>query len=56
MTKYDIVKPCPICGEICYFLNGKTNAGIVYIKTKRKTIALYHEKCIKREQSKLMKG
>ena len=56
MTKYDIVKPCAICGELCYYLNGKTNTGIVYIKTKRKQVFLYHQECIDREQKQMMKG
>lgn len=49
MTKYDISTNCPICGEHVTWLNGSTNSGLVYIKSKRRTVNIYHEKCIYKE-------
>lgn len=43
--KYDIHSVCPLCNKSIQWLNGKTNYGVVIIKTKRKSTDLYHEKC-----------
>ena len=50
MTKYDIITTCPICGGAVQWLNGKTNNGLVYIKTKRKSVLVIHENCIQNER------
>ena len=34
------------------WLNGYTNNGLVYIKTKRKSVLVIHEKCIQKEATK----
>lgn len=49
MSKYDIRTTCPICGDSVEWLNGSTNKGLVYIKTKRKSVLVIHEKCIQNE-------
>lgn len=49
MNRYDIIQQCPSCGEVIHWVNGQTNNGIVYIKTKRKTVLLFHAKCIEKE-------
>lgn len=48
--KYDIHTTCPICNDPIDWINGKTNSGVVYIKSRRKTVNLYHEKCIDNER------
>ena len=48
-SRYNIHTTCPICGDHVAWLNGYTNSDLVYIKTKRKTINIYHRKCIERE-------
>lgn len=52
MTKYDIRTECPICGQAVVWVNGCTNNGLVYIKTKRKSVLVIHEKCIQKEATK----
>lgn len=51
MTKYDIITTCPICGDTVTWYNGRTNKGLVYIKTKRKSVLVIHENCIHNERS-----
>ncbi len=51
MSKYDIITTCPICGDSITWTNGATNAGKVYIKTKRKSVLVIHENCIQNERS-----
>ena len=50
MTKYDLHIPCIICGNMCDYLNGKTNSNIVYIKNKRRSVVLVHKSCIDKER------
>lgn len=50
MTRFDIHTTCPICGQAISWINGKTNSGVVVIKTKRRTTNLYHESCIENER------
>lgn len=52
MTKYDIHTQCPICNQPVLWLNGSTNNGLVYIKTKRKSVLVIHENCIQKEATK----
>ena len=52
MTKYDIRTECPICGQAVEWRNGSTNNGLVYIKTKRKSVLVIHENCIQKEATK----
>lgn len=52
MTKYDIRTECPICKQPVEWLNGRTNNGLVYIKTKRKSVLVIHENCIQKEVAK----
>ena len=47
--RYDVSTECPICGEHVFWVNGSSNSGLVYIRSKRKTVNIYHEKCIERE-------
>ena len=49
-TKFDIITTCPICGEAVSWLNGSTNNGLIYIKTKRKSVLVIHEKCVDKER------
>lgn len=51
MTKYDIITTCPICGDAVTWYSGRTNSGLVYIKTKRKSVLVIHENCIQNERS-----
>lgn len=51
MTKYDILTTCPICGDSVAWYNGRANNGLVYIKTKRKSVLVIHENCIQNERS-----
>lgn len=51
MNKYDIMTTCPICGDAVTWYNGRTNNGLVYIKTKRKSVLVIHENCIQNERS-----
>lgn len=48
--RYDIHTICPLCGQSISWINGKTNAGVVMIKTKRKTTNYYHRDCIEKEK------
>lgn len=50
MTKYDILTRCPICGQGVTWRNGSTNNGLVYIKTKRKSVLVIHETYIQKEE------
>lgn len=52
MSRYDIITTCPICGDSITWTNGSTNAGKVYIKTKRKSVLVIHEYCIQNEGRK----
>lgn len=54
--KYDIHTTCPLCGQSISWINGKTNSGIVIVKTKRKTTNLYHEVCIDQERKHNKRG
>ena len=51
MSRYDIITTCPICGDTVKWLNGYTNAGLVYIKTKRKSVLVIHQNCIQNERT-----
>lgn len=53
--RFDIHTTCPICGGAISWINGKTNSGIVVIKTRRNSTNLYHESCIDKER-KVNKG
>lgn len=46
-----IITTCPICGNTVTWSNGRTNKGLVYIKTKRKSVLVIHENCIQNERS-----
>ena len=52
MTKYDIWTKCPICKQPVEWHNGRTNNGLVYIKTKRRSVLVIHENCIQKEATK----
>lgn len=51
MNGRDIITMCPICGDMVRWLDGGTNEGLVYIKTKRKSVLVIHENCIQNERS-----
>ena len=55
MNRYDYTRPCPICGKMATYLNGRTNSDVVLIKTKRKTINVYHYDCIEKERRECAK-
>ena len=50
MSRYDIHTICPICNKSIEWINGKTNTGVVMIRTKRKTTNYYHRDCIEKER------
>ena len=50
MSGYDIHAICPLCNNSVDWINGKTNTGVVMIKTKRKTTNYYHRDCIEKEK------
>lgn len=50
IKSHSIFTTCPICGKSITWVNGSTNNGVVYIKTKRRQVHLYHEKCIDNER------
>lgn len=54
--RYDIYSTCPLCGQPISWINGKTNSGVIIIRTKRKTMNLYHESCIDQERKRNKRG
>ena len=56
MSSYDYHGICPLCGDHVDWINGKTNTGVVLIKTKRKSTNLYHEVCIDQERKQNKRG
>ena len=49
-TKYDISKCCPICVQMCYWENAN-KFTFSMLKSKRRTINLYHRECVEKEQN-----
>ena len=56
MSCYDFIKPCPICGKLAAYINGRTNTDVVLIRTKRKTTNVYHRDCIEKEWNPYKRG
>lgn len=52
-TKYDISTECPICGKHVFWANGASNHDLVYVKTKRKSVNIYHRDCIDAVQKEI---
>ena len=50
MSIYDYHGICPLCGNPINWTNGKTNYGVIMIRTKRKTTDYYHRDCIEKER------
>ena len=51
MSKYDILRECPICNIPIYWRAGTAKPeGVEYIKTKRHSVVLVHTNCVNREE------
>ena len=52
MSRYDIHTVCPICGNAIEYINGKTNTGVEIVKTKRRSVIVFHTKCYQNQYAK----
>lgn len=51
-NRYDIHSTCPICGDAISWYNGKTNTGVEVVKTRRRSVILFHTKCYYNQYAK----